>query len=105
MMSCAGMFPSTLTISATKERAMTRPDRRAFLGTAATAAVLTTAAAADEAKAPDRPGQTKNTKFAVNVEAWWSKLPFLARLEKTAELGFPAVEFWPWENKDIPAVA
>jgi hydroxypyruvate isomerase len=50
-------------------------------------------------------GKTPHTRFAVNVEMWWPKLPFLDRLRRTAELGFPAVEFWPFENKDIPAVA
>jgi hydroxypyruvate isomerase len=50
------------------------------------------------------PGKTPHTKFAVNVEMWWSGLPFLDRLRKTAELGFPAYEFWPYENKDLAAV-
>ena len=36
---------------------------------------------------------------------WWSKLPFLKRLQEAARLGFAAVEFWPWRNKDIAAVA
>lgn len=56
---------------------------------------------ADETK----PGNTPRTKFAVNVEMWWKKLPFMDRLRKAANLGFPAVEFWPYANKDIPAVA
>ena len=50
-------------------------------------------------------GQTPHTKFAVNVEMWWRDLPFLDRLRKTAELGFPAVEFWPLAGKDIEATA
>jgi hydroxypyruvate isomerase len=75
------------------------------LGTLATTAVLGVSTRAGDPSSGGKPGQTKHTKFAVNVEAWWTKLPFLERLEKTAELGFPAVEFWPWENKDIPAVA
>ncbi len=84
---------------------MTTPDRRAFLGTVtASSAVLGSVALAAE-KAPEKPGRTPHTKFAVNVEMWWSKRPFLERLERSAALGFPAVEFWPWENKDIPAVA
>lgn len=61
---------------------------------------LTSVAAAD-----DRPGQTANSKFAVNVEMWWTKLPFLDRIKSAADMGFPAVEFWPYENKDIDAVA
>jgi hydroxypyruvate isomerase len=50
-------------------------------------------------------GRTPHTRFAVNIEMWWRGLPFLERIEKAAELGFPAVEFWPWQGKDIPAVA
>ena len=51
-----------------------------------------------------RPGKTKNTKFAVNCEMWWGELPFLDRLRAAAELGFPAVEFWPHQGKDIDAI-
>ena len=50
-------------------------------------------------------GKTAHTKFAVNIEMWWRKLPFMERLEKAAEFGFPAVEFWPYQGKDIPAIA
>ncbi len=49
-------------------------------------------------------GRTPHTKFAVNIEMWWTGLPFLDRLRKAAEFGFPAVEFWPYQNKDIDAV-
>lgn len=50
-------------------------------------------------------GKTPHTRFAVNVEMWWRKLPFLERLNRAAALGFSAVEFWPYEGKDIDAVA
>lgn len=77
--------------------------RREMLGVAAGAATAVTIAQAEE---QDRKwGKTPHTKFAVNVEMWWTKLPFLDRLKQAAEFGFPAVEFWPWQNKDIPAVA
>ena len=51
------------------------------------------------------PGKTKNTKFAVNVEMWFRDRPFLDRIRAAADLGFPAVEFWPWRNKDLDAIA
>ena len=51
-----------------------------------------------------RLGRTAH-KFAVNVEMWWSRRPFLERLTEAARLGFPAIEFWPWEGKDIRAIA
>ena len=50
-------------------------------------------------------GRTPHTRFAVNVEMWWTRLPFLERVERAAEWGFPAIEFWPWQNKDIDALA
>src|SRR5262245_16004468 len=80
--------------------------RRTFLQSAlalAGAAAYSTsrAQAADSATV----GKTPHTKFAVNVEMWFRKLPFLDRLRQSAALGFPAVEFWPYEGKDIDAVA
>ena len=80
--------------------------RRAFLESAAvlTGATLLNApravgAADDNASL----GKTPHTRFAVNVEMWWKKLPFLERIKSAAALGFPAVEFWPYEGKDIDA--
>ncbi len=65
-------------------------------------AVHLSAAEADELKSI---GKTPHTKFAVNCEMWWSKLPFMDRIRETAKLGFPSIEFWPLAGKDIPAVA
>ncbi|QDT57414.1 Hydroxypyruvate isomerase [Caulifigura coniformis] len=50
-------------------------------------------------------GSATKTRFAVNVEMWWTNLPFLDRIRRTAELGFPAIEFWPLKGKDLPAIA
>lgn len=50
-------------------------------------------------------GKTPHTRFAVNCEMWWTKWPFLERIRKTAELGFPAIEFWPLAGKDLDAIA
>jgi hydroxypyruvate isomerase len=50
-------------------------------------------------------GSTTRTRFAVNVEMWWSRLPFLERLRQASLLGFPAVEFWELTGKDVPAIA
>lgn len=46
-----------------------------------------------------KPGQTPHTKFAVNIEMWFSKLDFLERIRRSAALGFPSVEFWDWRAK------
>ncbi len=50
-------------------------------------------------------GKTPHTRFAVNIEMWWTALPLLDRIRNAAELGFPAVEFWSYEDKDLPAIA
>ncbi len=49
--------------------------------------------------------EREHTRFAVNVELWWTALPFLDRLRAAADSGFPAVEFWPWRGKDLDAIA
>jgi hydroxypyruvate isomerase len=84
-------------------------DRREFFKNAsllavAGSAMTTVTSPALASENFELPGKTPHTKFAVNVEMWWSGLPFLDRLRKTAELGFPAYEFWPYENKDLAAV-
>ncbi len=66
-----------------------------------------TALLADRTLAADNDaslGKTPHTRFAVNVEMWWTKLPFLERIKSAAALGFPAVEFWPYEGKNIDAI-
>ena len=53
---------------------------------------------------PNLPGRTRNTLFAVNLEMWFDG-PLEQRVLQAAKLGFPAVEFWPYQGRDIPAVA
>ena len=92
--------------------------RRQWLASASSATAVTAmsrglddaaAAAAAEEEGDDDDlkslGHTPHTKFAVNVEMWWTKLPFLERIRRAAALGFPAVEFWPLDGKDIEAIA
>ncbi|MEX2188945.1 MAG: TIM barrel protein [Pirellulales bacterium] len=99
-------------------------DRRSFLTASAAVAggalaacaaedkPATTADSADADSAdaerridPKQPGKSCKTKFAVNVEMWFRKLPFLDRVRAAAALGFPAVEMWPYQGKDIDALA
>lgn len=82
-------------------------DRRRFLSATAalTAGGLTAAHAVDVPQDTATLGRTAHTRFAVNIEMWWRTLPFLQRLERAAALGFPAVEFWPWRDKNINAIA
>ena len=83
---------------------MSQLDRRALIGGLGATAASTTLAA--RAPAPqDLPGRTERTRFAVNVEMWFRSKPFLDRIRAAADLGFPAVEFWPWKGKDVDAIA
>jgi hydroxypyruvate isomerase len=43
-------------------------------------------------------------KASVCIEMIYTEYPFLERIEKAAEAGFDAVEFWDWDNKDLPAI-
>ncbi len=81
------------------------PTRRHFL--AASAAAATTVTAVTAAPPPESHFRKRQgTKFACNVEMWFSKeKDFLKRLEGAAALGFPGVEIWPYEGKDVAAVA
>jgi hydroxypyruvate isomerase len=78
-------------------------DRRTML--AAGSAALASLRHPDRAARQERlPGRTPHTRFAVNVEMWFGKLPFLERVRAAAELGFGAIEFWPWRGKDLDAL-
>mgnify|MGYP001183726535 FL=1 len=49
-------------------------------------------------------GQTPHTRFALNAEIWFADKPFLDRVRSAADLGYPAIEFWPWRGKDLAAL-
>ena len=42
-------------------------------------------------------------KASVCIEMIYTEFPFLERIGIAAEQGFDAVEFWNWDNKDMPA--
>ena len=88
-------------------------NRRGFLKTSAVIAAGAGLPAGTQAVEPQPPkedsarlGRTDHTRFAVNLEMWWRNLmPFTRRIEEAARLGFQAIEFWPYEGKDIGAIA
>lgn len=94
---------------------MSRIARRGFLERSLAAASAGALISADRASAAPNEGlaetpvtqigRTPHTRFAVNVEMWFRKLPFLDRICRAALLGFPAVEFWPYQGRDIAAIA
>ncbi len=91
-------------------------NRRAFLaGSAAlTGAALTAPAlaqqggaarAAGAAPSSARPLDGVKTKFACNIEMWgFGTNDHAERIRKAADLGFRAIEFWPWRGKDLDAL-
>lgn len=82
-------------------------NRRQFLSTSVVTTGLSAGlyASASEKEDLSSIGKTPHTKFAVNVEMWWKKLPFIERVKSAASLGFPAIEFWPYKNKDLDEIA
>ena len=71
--------------------------RRSFIGTSVGVTAAALAIRPTETRAADvaKPGKTPNTLFAVNVEMWFGNKPFLQKISTAAEMGFPAIEFWP----------
>ena len=43
-------------------------------------------------------------KASVCIEMIYTEYPFLDRIKIAAEQGFDAVEFWNWDNKDLPEI-
>ncbi len=43
--------------------------------------------------------------YAVNIEMWWRRMPFVDRIHAAADAGFTKIEFWPWQGKDIEEIA
>lgn len=42
--------------------------------------------------------------FSACIEMLFTEAPFLDRIDKAAQNGFQAVEFWNWDNKDLKAI-
>jgi hydroxypyruvate isomerase len=82
--------------------------RRDFIRSGSAALVAAGLTGTSNAKAGEKPlkkpGKTEHTKFAVNIEIWWSKKDVLERIRRAAGLGYPAVEFWGCEGKDLDAM-
>ncbi|MBQ8208614.1 MAG: TIM barrel protein [Clostridia bacterium] len=44
-------------------------------------------------------------KFSICIDMMFASLPFGGRIDKAAEMGADAIEFWGWREKDIDAIA
>ncbi len=73
-------------------------DRRALLKTGliagAASAALTACGANDDGELSVKARRKLLSQFSVNLEMWWTDLPFEERFVKAAEAGFETVEFW-----------
>jgi hydroxypyruvate isomerase len=43
-------------------------------------------------------------RLSVCIEMYWPELPFAQRVERVAEAGLSAYEFWNYSDKDLPAI-
>ena len=52
-------------------------------------------------------GDRELSRFACNVESWWTDIDFMERFERAAEAGFRAIEFWHYDRpgRDVTAIA
>ncbi|HLG15407.1 MAG TPA: TIM barrel protein [Blastocatellia bacterium] len=47
---------------------------------------------------------SSSIRFSVCIDMILTQIPFLERMERVKQLGFPAFEFWEWKNKDVDAI-
>jgi hydroxypyruvate isomerase len=78
-------------------------DRRSLIAVAGLAPFASAALRGQDGSAK-LPGRTPHTRFAVNIEMWFGGMAYPERMRAAAALGFPAVEFWPWRDKDLDAI-
>jgi hydroxypyruvate isomerase len=91
---------------------MTSMHRRTLLSALAAAGALAQerAVPAPPIVSPDPrdvalPGQTRHTRFAVNVERWFPQRTLLDRIRAVADLGFSAIELWALEGRELDLLA
>jgi len=86
-------------------------DRRSFIAASAAAVAGVFVPGPGQGRAAPGPGVSPEeaaggrTRFAANVEMWWGGKPFLDRIRAAHDLGFPAIEFWPYRGKPIDETA
>jgi hydroxypyruvate isomerase len=88
---------------------MQQINRRILLGSSIALAAASTARASRlfETQGADtsKLAKTPHTRFACNIEMWgFGGVPYEERIKKAHELGFSAVEFWPWRGKDLDKI-
>ncbi|MBC8370343.1 MAG: TIM barrel protein [Planctomycetes bacterium] len=81
--------------------------RRRFLqlGLASCASSALNPLAVGSSRCPAPAPRSSRLELALNIEMWLSDRPFTDRIAKAKEMGFNHVEFWPWRNKNLGAIA
>src|ERR1700687_3746800 len=77
-------------------------NRRDFLKQAAGASAFF--AASSSLASSSAQSKSTSIKLSVCIDMILTELPFLERMERVKRLGYPAVEFWEWKNKDVDAI-
>ena len=81
-------------------------NRRDFLKQTVGASALFAAAPTIARRVQSKPadGKPPAVKFSVCIDMIMAKIPFLERMERVKQIGYPAFEFWEWKNKDVDAI-
>src|SRR6185369_12821155 len=81
-------------------------NRRDFLKHTIGASALFAAAPTIARRGQSKPanGKPGAVKFSVCIDMIMAKIPFLERMERVKQIGYPAFEFWEWKNKDVDAI-
>src|SRR5215470_6064558 len=56
------------------------------------------------ARAESSNGVSASVRLSVCIDMIMTELPFLDRMSRVKQLGYPAFEFWEWKNKDLNAI-
>ncbi|HWO01542.1 MAG TPA: TIM barrel protein [Blastocatellia bacterium] len=75
--------------------------RRDFLRQASASAVFAAAPMFVRLPAQTKPNPVK---LSVCIDMILTEIPFLDRMDRIKQLGYPAFEFWEWKNKDLDAI-
>jgi len=82
--------------------------RRDFIGRtmgAATAAALASVVKSETSQAAETPAGGGKPRLSACIEALFTKVPFVQRLDEVKKVGLTAFEFWGRGGKDLDAIA
>ena len=76
-------------------------NRRHFLRQAAGASAFVAAPMLVRSLPQSKPNPIR---LSVCIDMILTEIPFLERMDRIKQLGYPAFEFWEWKNKDVDAI-